>query len=252
MSTSAVTPLAPARSKLIPVVEIFGPTIQGEGAEAGIPTHFVRVGGCDFRCSWCDTMYAVDPEILRETAEKLSSQEIVARVKALAGRPEWVAISGGNPALHQLDEVVSGFHAADFRVSAETQGSRWATWLGIVDRLTISPKAPSSGMATPSHAEQFEEFMKKALAAALGESVLKIVVFDDDDLAWARNVAGRWSSLPLFLSAGTPVPAGPDIRNAVGERYRWLCESVAREPELAHARVLPQLHVIAWKAATGV
>ena len=50
----------------LPVVEIFGPTIQGEGAEAGIPTHFVRVGGCDFRCSWCDTMYAVDPEIVRD------------------------------------------------------------------------------------------------------------------------------------------------------------------------------------------
>ena len=252
MTTFPATTLAPTRAKLIPVVEIFGPTIQGEGAEAGIPTHFVRVGGCDFRCSWCDTMYAVDPEIVRATAEKLSSQEIVTRVMGLDGHPNWVTISGGNPALHNLGDVVCGFQTAGFRVSVETQGSRWALWLGEVDRLTISPKPPSSGMATPRTAEQFEAFMAKAMGVARDEAVLKVVVFDEDDLAWARDVAARWRELPLYLSAGTPVPAGSDVRDAVGERYRWLCESVAGESELAHVRVLPQLHVIAWKGATGV
>jgi 7-carboxy-7-deazaguanine synthase len=252
MTVAPATNLAPARTKLIPVVEIFGPTIQGEGAEAGLPTHFVRVGGCDFRCSWCDTMYAVDPQVVRETAERLSSQEIVARVEGLAGRPGWVTISGGNPALHKLGEVVSGLHGVGFRVSVETQGSRWASWLGDVDRLTISPKPPSSGMATPRNAELFEAFMERAVATTRGEAVLKIVVFDAGDLAWACDVAAQWPDLPLYLSAGTPVPAGPAVRDAVGERYSWLCEAVARDPGLAHARVLPQLHVIAWKGATGV
>ncbi len=252
MSVVSATRLAPTQAQLIPVVEIFGPTIQGEGAEAGIPTHFVRLGGCDYRCSRCDTMYAVDPEVVRATAEKLTSQEIVARVEGLAGRPDWVTISGGNPALHTVDGVVSGLHGAGFRVAVETQGSRWAAWLGTVDRLTISPKPPSSGMATARNAEQLEVFMKKALSTARSAAVLKVVVFDDCDLAWARGVAARWRELPLYLSAGTPVPAGPDIRDAVGERYSWLCEAVAADPELAHARVLPQLHVIAWKAATGV
>src|SRR3954453_7148084 len=234
MAAVPATTLAPARAKLIPVVEIFGPTIQGEGAEAGISTHFVRVGGCDFRCSWCDTMYAVDPEIVRATAEKLSSQEIVDRVARLDGHPKWVTISGGNPALHNLDDVVSGLHIAGFRVSVETQGSRWASWLGTVDRLTISPKPPSSGMAIPRNAEQFQAFMRNAMTTARSETVLKIVVFDDADLAWARQVAARWRDLPLHLSAGTPVPAGPDVRDAVGERYSWLCESVAADDELTH------------------
>lgn len=251
MTGAPASVLAPSRTKLIPVVEIFGPTVQGEGAEAGVPTHFVRVGGCDFRCSWCDTMYAVDPELVR-AAEKLSVGEVASRVAALGGRPHWVAISGGNPALHDLGELVDALHAAQFRVSVETQGSRWAAWLHEVDRLTISPKPPSSGMATASHLAQLEAFMTETMAASADKAILKFVVFDEVDLAWAEDVAARWSDLPLHLSAGTPVPADDDIRDAVGERFRWLCETVAARASLAHARVLPQLHVIAWKGAKGV
>lgn len=252
MTSAPASAFAPSRSKLVPVVEIFGPTIQGEGAEAGVPTHFVRVGGCDFRCSWCDTMYAVDPEVVRATSEKLGTEEIVARVVALQGRPEWVAISGGNPALHDLGELVARLHGTGYRVSVETQGSRWASWLHDVDRLTISPKPPSSGMATARHARQLENFMTETMSASTHRAILKFVAFDDADLEWAVRLAARYESLPLYLSAGTPVPAHDDVRDAVGERYRWLCETVAARPELAHARVLPQLHVIAWKGATGV
>ena len=83
-------------------------------------------------------------------------------------------------------------------------------------------------------------------------AVLKIVCFDEADLEWAIDTASLFSDLPLYLSAGTPVPAPPGLRDAVGERYRWLCERVAETPALARVRVLPQLHVIAWKDATGV
>lgn len=136
-------------------------------------------------------------------------------------------------------------------VAAETQGSVWRPWLAALDRLTISPKPPSSGMANDRHAARFSRFMREAEAAGAA-SVLKIVCFDEADLEWAKLVADRHSDLPLFLSAGTPVPTPGDIRHAVGERYRWLCEAVAVDPALARARVLPQLHVIAWKEATGV
>ena len=49
----------------IRISEIFGPTIQGEGPLMGRPTVFVRTGGCDYRCRWCDTLYAVLPEFRR-------------------------------------------------------------------------------------------------------------------------------------------------------------------------------------------
>lgn len=233
------------------MIEIFGPTIQGEGAEAGLPTHFVRFGGCDYRCSWCDTMYAVDPRTVRVTSESLAVDDIVARLRGLRGSPRWVTLSGGNPALHHLQALIDALHEAEYLVAVETQGSVWRDWLASLDRLTISPKPPSSGMASERNVRRFGDFMAIA-ESARAVSVLKIVCFDDIDLAWATQVAAAYPDLPLYLSAGTPIPAPADIRGAVGERYRWLCDRVAVQPELAHARVLPQLHVIAWKEATGV
>jgi 7-carboxy-7-deazaguanine synthase len=238
--------------RTFPVIEIFGPTIQGEGAEAGVPTYFVRFGGCDYRCAWCDTMYAVDPATVRATAERLSADDVLERLAALDAGPRWVTLSGGNPALQHAGDLVDRLHAAGYLVAAETQGSVWRDWLGRLDRLTISPKPPSSGMATPEHEHRFADFMRRAASARPGARVLKIVCFDDTDLAWAKRVASEHPDLPLYLSAGTPSPAPADVRAAVGDGYRWLCERVASDAALAHARVLPQLHVIAWKEATGV
>src|SRR3954453_18768223 len=106
-SVAAVETRAPTVGKTFPVIEVFGPTIQGEGAEAGLPTHFVRFGGCDYRCSWCDTMYAVDPATVRATARPSSTNQIVDELSTLGGAPEWVTLSGGNPALHHLGPLVS-------------------------------------------------------------------------------------------------------------------------------------------------
>jgi 7-carboxy-7-deazaguanine synthase len=235
-----------------PVSEIFGPTIQGEGAEAGLPTQFVRLGGCDYRCVWCDTMYAVEPKIVRETSRPMTDAEIVRAVSELPGRPDWVTLSGGNPALHELGRVVDGLHAAGYKVAVETQGSsRWRRWLADVDRLTVSPKPPSSGMVSDSHDSAFEEFMRAA-EAVVDRLVIKIVCFDEADVSWAKRRIAQWPHLPVFFSAGTPMPASDDIRAAVARSYRWLCERVAADPSLANVRVLPQLHVIAWGGARGV
>ena len=70
----------------MPVVEVFGPTIQGEGELAGIPTAFVRFGGCDYRCSWCDSLFAVLPEDVRK-APRMTPAEVAAALEALAGDP---------------------------------------------------------------------------------------------------------------------------------------------------------------------
>src|SRR6056297_3759182 len=90
---SAMTDAAPIR-----VAEVFGPTIQGEGALIGVPTVFVRTGGCDFRCSWCDSLHAVDSSY-RDTWAAMSASEVLTRIEALSGaQPLMVSLSGGNPA----------------------------------------------------------------------------------------------------------------------------------------------------------
>ena len=113
-------------------------------------------------------MYAVEPAEVRRNSERLSIDQILERLERLSGAPTWVVLSGGNPALHELGPLVQLLHGVGQKVAVETQGSVWREWLSEVDRLTISPKPPSSGMATPSHRSQLEEFMGRALVHQLG------------------------------------------------------------------------------------
>ncbi len=236
----------------VPVVEVFGPTIQGEGELAGVPTAFVRFGGCDYRCTWCDSLFAVLPEDVRR-APRLDTEEIVAALHALPGAPEWVTLSGGNPALLELGDLVTRLQASGRRVTVETQGSVWRDWLAGVDLLTVSPKPPSSGMATPGNESESHRFLECA-AASGANVVLKIVVFDETDYEWASALRARHPRLPFHLSCGTDPPAGTSHTEAlagVSHRYRWLCERAARDPAMDGARILPQLHVLAWGHKRG-
>lgn len=251
-------------AKTMPVIEVFGPVIQGEGLLAGVPTHFVRLGGCDYRCSWCDSMYAVEPELVRKHAEKLTYVELHQRILDLRPGPQWITLSGGNPVLHPLGPLVRLLHAQSFKVCVETQGSRWRDWLDEVDLLTVSPKPPSSDMATKAREQETLHFMAKAAAAGMAErGCVKVVVFDEADLEWAAHVFKLFHKWPAYLSVGTdPIRQwGKDwekhvsdrqVRDNVGDRYAWLCEAIAGRPEFAHVRVFPQLHVIAFGHARGV
>jgi 7-carboxy-7-deazaguanine synthase len=226
------------------VVETFGPTIQGEGPYAGRVCHFVRFGGCDYRCSWCDSMHAVEPALVRQ-AEDLTPVEVVDRLGELPPAPMLV-ISGGNPALQRLDPFLDLLDGRYQTVAVETQGSFWRPWLARVDSLVVSPKPPSSGEATVRNWLTFGEFMVRAgMHRGL---VLKVVVFDHADLNWAMDVHAAWP-YPLYLSVGTEPD---DTTSSLGDRYAWLCEQVLAERELHDTVVLPQLHVIAWGHRVGV
>ncbi|MCF3641666.1 7-carboxy-7-deazaguanine synthase QueE [Rhizobium sp. TRM95111] len=237
----------------IRVSEIFGPTIQGEGALIGLPTVFVRTGGCDYRCAWCDTLHAVD-SAYRETWRPMRAGEIWQEVRRLsAGRPLTVSLSGGNPAIQPLGPLITRGHADGYTFALETQGSVARSWFAALDHLVLSPKPPSSGMQTDFGA------LDDCLAAAGGrpEIVLKMVVFDERDFAFARSVAARHPDLPVYLQPGnhTPPPAGRDDAavdiDGITQRMLWLVEKVAAE-RWFDARVLPQLHVLLWGNRRGV
>jgi 7-carboxy-7-deazaguanine synthase len=249
------------RTKLIRVAEIFGPTIQGEGPLIGRPTIFVRVGGCDYRCLWCDSLHAVDPVHRREWVP-MSADDILDRVGELSGcaAPMLITLSGGNPALMPLGRLIDLAHDDGDTVAMETQGSVAPTWMSKLDHLIISPKPPSAGftdadygMVTPDRLKQ----LSLCIDRGPEHTCLKVVVFDDKDFEFARYIWGEFatSSVPLYLSVGNPdvrPSREPDaLSRELLARYRWLVAK-AQEAYMHDVTVLPQLHVLAWGNRRGV
>lgn len=181
----------------LPVMEIFGPTIQGEGGMIGVKTMFIRFGGCDYRCSKCDSMHAVEPAAVKANARWLSPGEIVAELNELSGdsNTEWVTLSGGNPAVWDMSALMEILHDPDpdpdpailqriWKVAVETQGTVWRDWLAEVDHLTISPKGP--GMGINLNWKVHESFLRSCMAsvkhwANWPDISIKVVVFDQQD-----------------------------------------------------------------------
>ncbi len=245
MTSDEPTETAPLR-----ISEIFGPTVQGEGPLMGRPTVFVRTGGCDYRCRWCDTPYAVLPEHRHEWRSRQTG-EVLAEVDRLAGGPVLVSLSGGNPALQELGPLIRAGRGRGHTLALETQGSVSQPWLAELDHLTLSPKGPSS-----SHLTTLGEIEACLDAAGRdpegGPSVaLKVVVLDDADFDYAREVAANYPKRPFYLQVGNPAPGGEPDAGGLMARYRWLVERVTTAGWYDVA-VLPQLHVLAWGSARGV
>jgi len=238
---------------MILISEIFGPTVQGEGSLLGVPTVFVRTGGCDFRCSWCDTLYAVEPRF-KSQWQSMSAGAIMRQVQELSGGvPLLITLSGGNPALQPLAALLELGQGMGYRFAIETQGSKVQTWFGQLDYLTLSPKPPSSGMRF------VPELLQQCLQAAGSQTQvqLKLVIADEQDYQWARELARQYPDVPVCLQpcnlqAATPQePERETDLEQLNASYRWLVERVGQD-RWFDVRVLPQLHVLVWNNARGV
>ncbi|WP_282602295.1 7-carboxy-7-deazaguanine synthase QueE [Paracoccus sp. PARArs4] len=230
------------------IAEIFGPTIQGEGALIGQPTVFVRAGGCDYRCSWCDSMHAVDSSF-RHSWPAMEPAAIMARIEDLSGgQPLTVSISGGNPAIQDFGPLIAMGRARGYGFALETQGSIARDWFADLDMLVLSPKPPSS-----NEVPDIAAFEACLAARGRGEVSLKIVIFDDADYAWARDFADRYPDLPLYLQPGNPEvdPEVPVMAQDVADRLLWLVGRVNAD-RWFRPRLLPQLHVMLWGNMRGV
>ncbi len=242
-----------AKDTIIRISEIFGPTIQGEGMLIGLPTVFIRTGGCDYRCSWCDTLHAVD-SAYREDWKPMTVEDIWSEVTRLSGgKPVMLSLSGGNPAIQPFRALIDKGHSEHYRFALETQGSIAKDWFAELDYLVLSPKPPSSQMNTDWAA--FEDCLK--MAGTRPQIALKMVVFDDVDYAYARETSARFPHLPVYLQPGNHTPPPPDDEDArvdtdgIMDRMLWLVDKVC-EDGWFEARVLPQLHVLLWGNKRGV
>ncbi|WP_174612931.1 7-carboxy-7-deazaguanine synthase QueE [Virgibacillus ihumii] len=238
----------------LPILEIFGPTIQGEGMVIGQKTMFVRTAGCDYSCSWCDSKFTWDGSE-KENIKLMEPEEVWEELNRQAGgRFAHVTISGGNPALlSALGDFVDLLHENRVTIALETQGSKWQPWFTDIDELTLSPKPPSSGMKTNFFV--LDDMITSLQEEQKGTCSLKIVIFDLADLEYAKRVHLRYPNVPIFLQVGNDDTGNADddqlLRRLVN-RYDWLVDQVMDSHELRNVRVLPQLHTYLWGNKRGV
>ena len=226
----------------ITISEIFGPTIQGEGALIGTQTVFVRTGGCDYRCSWCDTGYAVLSKY-EDQWKKMDAKSIMTEIETLSdNKPLWITLSGGNPAQQDLAELITLGQSKGYQFSMETQGSIAKSWFALLDQLTLSPKPPSSGMSFKKRG------LERCLEACenLNNVSLKFVVADEEDLLWSKTIADQYPRLPCFVQpcnteANIEDNHAKEIRTDQQKQMLWLIDAV-QSLNWKQARILPQLH----------
>jgi len=155
------------------VAEVFT-SIQGEGSRAGFPSVFIRLQGCELRCKWCDTPYALD---LKERATMLSGEDLLNKI--YSSGIKFVTITGGEP-LNQkaILPFMSFLCDKDYTVVLETNGH---LDIAEVDRRVVKVmdlKCPGSGM------EKFNNY--RNLEALEQKDEIKFVILDRNDYEWAK------------------------------------------------------------------
>ena len=143
------------------------PTIQGEGFHQGKASYFVRLGGCDVGCSWCD----VKDSWPMDAHPMLSIDEITDEASLYKSR--MAVITGGEPLMHDLAELTNQLKVKGFGVHIETSGAHPIS--GEYDWITLSPK---------KFKEALPEFFELA-------DELKIIVVNKSDFDWAENMAQK-------------------------------------------------------------
>jgi organic radical activating enzyme len=161
----------------LPVMERFY-TVQGEGFFAGTPAYFIRLGGCDVGCVWCDVKESWDAS----AHPKLSIETLANDAKA-SGAPI-VVITGGEPTMYDLSALTEALKSKGLRTHIETSGTNVLT--GTWDWVTFSPK--KFKVPVDSIYDQADE--------------LKVIVYHKSDLDWSETHASKVQEhCTLFLQA---------------------------------------------------
>lgn len=206
----------PADGELL-VSEVFGPTVQGEGPAVGRTASFLRLGGCNLSCAWCDTAYTWDA-----SRHDLSLELTVRRTDEvvddlLARGAPLVVVTGGEPLLQAaaLVPLLRSLKTRGVDVHVETNGTVFAADLvGLVETFVVSPKTRNSGTAARAR------HRRAALVAfaETREASFKFVVTEADDL---EEIDAVVASLGLSPSRVWVMPEGTTADRIV-EASRWL------------------------------
>jgi 7-carboxy-7-deazaguanine synthase len=151
-------------SEKLPLMEAFY-TLQGEGMYSGRAAYFIRLGGCDVGCVWCDVKESWEAD----AHPKVAISEILAM--ALENKGRLAVVTGGEPLMYNLDNLTSSLKAAGFQTNIETSGAHPLT--GDWDWICFSPKKFKAALP---------EFYTKA-------HELKVIIFNKSDFAFAEKYA---------------------------------------------------------------
>ena len=148
----------------LPLMEHFY-TLQGEGFHTGRAAYFLRLGGCDVGCVWCDVKESWDAN----SHPKVDINTMLQYIQE--AKAEMVVITGGEPLLHNLNELTELLQSNHIETNIETSGS--SPLSGSLDWICLSPK-------------KFKEPLLEVIEKA---NELKIVVFNKSDFEWAEKYA---------------------------------------------------------------
>ncbi len=216
---------------MLKVLEVFG-SIQGEGLHTGLPTTFVRLSGCNLRCTWCDTAYSQNGS----KGEDITVEEVMNQVRGL-DRP-YLCVTGGEPLLqHDAIALCSAAVKDGYEVDVETNGSISIEELikhcpGVF--ISMDVKTPSSG--------QVGSFLEGNLCLLRDEDQLKFIVSDTSDIDFALH----------FIRDLSP-PCNLIITPCNNEDAEALAEHLTRELERGgygifqkRIRLMLQMHRTIW------
>ena len=177
----------------LPLVEDFY-TIQGEGYHSGKPAYFIRLGGCDVGCRWCDAKYTWNPKVFPPTP----GETIVERAASCSAQA--IVITGGEPLLYPLGELTRQLHAHGLEIFIETSGTNPIS--GEFDWICLSPKRQMPPL---------DEALRRA-------DELKVIVQTKEDLEWAVECSKKVSrKCRLYLQ-----PEWSVYEQIIGEIVEWV------------------------------
>ena len=222
------------------ITEIFK-SIQGEGTRAGLACIFVRLTGCNLRCNWCDTAYAL------HSGQRMTVEEVFERIKTLnhrangssAARP-LVELTGGEPLLQrEVLQLAERLVAAGYTVLTETSGERFIGELPPEVVCIVDVKCPDSG--------EPDTFDMRNLGALRRKDEVKFVICSRKDYEFARDFT-RQHHLQELVGAVVFSPVHEDPNGKwPGLEPRKLVEWMLEDG--VGARLGLQLHKVVWDPA---
>lgn len=230
---------------LLPVSEVFGPTLQGEGPHAGRVVQFIRLGGCNLSCSWCDTPYTWDSTRFNLRLENPPTD--IVDVLARCNDNMTTVISGGEPLIHQRRPawaaLLAGLVARNCEIHIETNGTLAPNRVTThhVDHYSISPKLPNAGAHKAHQNPALAEGWLPVLHQASG--CLKFVCANEQDVAEAVEYANNygWPRSHVWV-----MPEGRDTETLLAG---W--PTIANAALKLGVNATQRLHVLAWGDTKG-